>query len=223
MTRATLPGTIAVYLVDDHELVRDGLRHLLEAEGDMTVVGEAATAAEAMEAIPACRPDVAVLDVRLPDGNGVEVCREVRSHCPQVACLMLTSFADDDALFGAIMAGASGYVLKEIRGNQLMADIRRVATGHSLIPPNVAARALDAVRARQRSQPAERLTAQEERILEHITEGLTNRQIAEKMYLSEKTVKNYVSNLLAKLGMSRRTEAAVYAIRRGSSGGNGWS
>lgn len=207
---------IAVFILDDHQLVRDGLRHVLDAEDDMAVVGEAANAAEAIEAIPLCKPDVAILDVRLPDGNGVEVCREVRSRCPQVACLMLTSFADDEALFGAVMAGASGYVLKEVRGNQLVTDIRQVALGHSLIPAGLAERALDAVKAKRASAPAELLTAQEERILAHIAEGLTNRQIAEKMYLSEKTVKNYVSNLLSKLGMSRRTEAAVYAVRRGT-------
>lgn len=212
------PRAIGVYILDDHQLVRDGLRHLLEAETGIAVLGEAATAAEAVDAIPACRPDVAVLDVRLPDGNGVEVCREVRSRCPDVACLMLTSFADDEALFGAVMAGASGYVLKEIRGNQLVTDIRQVAAGHSLIPSGVAQRALEAMRSRRDAAVSEHLTAQEEKILQHISEGLTNRQIAEKMYLSEKTVKNYVSNLLAKLGMSRRTEAAVYAIRRGSSG-----
>lgn len=214
---------IGVYILDDHQLVRDGLRHVLDIEEDMDVVGEAATAAEAIQAIPICKPHVAVLDVRLPDGNGVEVCREVRSRCPQVACLMLTSFADDEALFGAVMAGASGYVLKEVRGNQLVTDIRQVAGGHSLIPACVAERALEAMRARQASAPAERLTAQEERILEHIAEGMTNRQIAETMYLSEKTVKNYVSNLLSKLGMSRRTEAAVYAIRRGAAPGGGGS
>lgn len=215
------PLTIGVYILDDHQLVRDGLRHVLDAEADMTVVGEAATAAEAVDAIPACRPDVAVLDVRLPDGNGVEVCREVRSRCPEVACLMLTSFADDDALFGAVMAGASGYVLKEVRGNQLVTDIRQVAAGHSLIPPGVAERALEAVKTRRQAESTERLTPQEERILGHIADGMTNRQIAEAMYLSEKTVKNYVSNMLAKLGMSRRTEAAVFAVRRASSGGAG--
>lgn len=205
---------ISVYLVDDHELVREGLRHLLSAEDDMEVVGEAATATEAVEGIASCRPDVAVLDVRLPDGNGVEVCREVRSHNPEVACLILTSFADDEALFGAVMAGASGYVLKEIRGNQLVTDIRQVAAGHSLIPAEVASTAIQAAKTRRVAEPTEHLTPQEERILQHISEGMTNRQIADHMYLSEKTVKNYVSNLLSKLGMSRRTEAAVYAIRR---------
>jgi two-component system response regulator DevR len=212
---------IRVFVLDDHELVREGLHHLLSSEEDMEVVGEAATAAEALDAVASVLPDVALLDVRLPDGNGVEVCRELRSRCPEVACLMLTSFADDEALFGAVMAGASGYVLKEVRGNQLVTDIRQVASGHSLIPPEVVDSAIQAVKTRRANEPAERLTPQEERILEHIAEGLTNRQIAEQMYLSEKTVKNYVSNLLSKLGMSRRTEAAVYAIRRGSSSGEG--
>ena len=218
-TVASSPRSIGVYILDDHQLVRDGLRHMLSAEPDITVVGEAATATEALDGIPSCRPDVAVLDVRLPDGSGVEVCREIRSLCPEVACLMLTSFADDDALFGAVMAGASGYVLKEVRGNQLVTDIRQVASGHSLIAPDIAERALEAARTRRQAENVERLTTQEERILTHISEGLTNRQIADKMYLSEKTVKNYVSNLLAKLGMSRRTEAAVYAIRRTGSEG----
>ena len=206
--------TTRIFLLDDHELVRRGLRDLIELEDDLEVTGEAATADEALRRLPAARPDVAVLDVRLPDGNGVEVCREIRSRHPEVRCLMLTSFADDEALFDAIMAGASGYVLKQVRGNELVEDIRRVAAGQSLLDPNVTAKVLD----RLRAGPAEEnelsaLTEQEHRILGYLAEGLTNRQIAERMYLAEKTVKNYVSNLLAKLGMHRRTEAAVYAAR----------
>jgi DNA-binding NarL/FixJ family response regulator len=207
-------GRIRVFLLDDHEVVRQGVRSLIEADGDMLVVGEAATAEEALTAIPEARPRVAVLDVRLPDGSGVEVCREVRSRHPEVACLMLTSFSDDEALFDAIMAGASGYVLKEVGGSDLVGDIRKVAAGHSLLDPELTNRALSRIQARRQEEREDHLTPQEERILSHIAEGMTNRQIAESMYLSEKTVKNYVSNLLAKLGVSRRTEAAVYAVRR---------
>ena len=204
---------IGVFLLDDHEVVREGLRHLLEVEDDMEVVGEAGTAAEAVDGIGRTMPRVAVLDVRLPDGSGVEVCREIRSHYHDVACLMLTSFSDDEALFDAIMAGASGYVLKEIRGSDLVNDIRRVAAGHSLIDPALTARVMERIKGRQTENVGEKLTPQEQRILDLIAEGMTNRQIAGAMYLSEKTVKNYVSNLLAKLGMSRRTEAAVYAVK----------
>jgi DNA-binding NarL/FixJ family response regulator len=203
---------IRVFLLDDHEVVRRGLRELLEAEEGLTVVGEAGTAEEAYGRIPATTPDVAVLDVRLPDGDGIEVCREVRSRHPEIKCLMLTSFADDEALFSAIMAGASGYVLKQVRGTDLVDAVRRVGAGESLLDPAVTARVLERLR-----QPEEdelrMLTEQERRILDHIAEGLTNRQIGERMYLAEKTVKNYVSNVLAKLGMSRRTEAAAYAAR----------
>jgi two-component system response regulator DevR len=205
---------IRVFLLDDHEVVREGLRHLLEAEEDMEVVGEAGTAADALERIGAARPHVAVLDVRLPDSSGVEVCRDVRSEHHDIACLMLTSFSDDEALFDAIMAGASGYVLKEIRGSELVTDIRRVAAGHSLLDPELTGKVMDRLTGRSTEHPAEHLTHQEQRILDLIAEGLTNRQIAERMFLSEKTVKNYVSNLLSKLGMSRRTEAAVYAVRK---------
>jgi two-component system, NarL family, response regulator DevR len=216
---------IRVFLMDDHELVRRGLRDLLEGEDDLTVVGEAGTADEALRRIPATTPNVAVLDVRLPDGNGVEVCREIRAAHPEIQCLMLTSFADDEALFNAIMAGAAGYVLKQIKGTDLIDAIRKVAGGQSLLDPAVTARVLE----RLRSGPEEderlaRLTAQERRILDLIAEGLTNRQIADEMFLAEKTIKNYVSNLLAKLGMERRTEAAVYAARlaeRQSGGGGG--
>jgi DNA-binding NarL/FixJ family response regulator len=204
---------IRVFLLDDHEIVRRGLRDVLEAEG-FEVVGEAGTAAEALARIPATSPDVAVLDVRLPDGDGVQVCREIRDRRPDLPCLMLTSFADDEALFDAIMAGASGYVLKQIRGADLVEAIRQVAEGKSLLDPTATARVLE--RLRHGSADDERLaqlTDQERRILELLAEGLTNRQIAERMFLAEKTVKNYVSNLLAKMGMQRRTEAAVYAAR----------
>ncbi len=207
---------IGVFLLDDHEVVREGLRHLLEVEDDMEVVGEAGTAADAVDGIGRVRPRVAVLDVRLPDGSGVEVCREIRSHYHDVACLMLTSFSDDEALFDAIMAGASGYVLKEVRGSDLVSDIRKVAAGHSLLDPALTARVMERIKARETRDVAQKLTTQEQRILDLIAEGMTNRQIAEAMYLSEKTVKNYVSNLLAKLGMSRRTEAAVYAVKQGT-------
>jgi DNA-binding NarL/FixJ family response regulator len=205
--------TIRVFLLDDHEVVRRGVRELLEAQGDdVEVVGEAGTSEEALGRIPAVRPDVAVLDVRLPDGDGVEVCREIRSRHPEIRCLMLTSFADDEALFDSIMAGASGYVLKQVRGADLVDSVRRVAAGESLLDPSVTARVLD----RLRDGPDEdgvHLTPQERRILDLLAEGLTNRQIGERLFLAEKTVKNYVSNLLAKLGMHRRTEAAVYAAR----------
>ncbi len=214
MTADARQDQIRVFLLDDHEVVRQGVRSLLETDGGMEVVGEAGTAEEALAGIAATAPRVAVLDVRLPDGNGVEVCREVRSMHPEVACLMLTSFSDDEALFDAIMAGASGYVLKEVGASDLVSDIRKVANGHSLLDPELTARVMERIRSRRDEPRENHLTPQEERILEHIAEGLTNRQIAELMYLSEKTVKNYVSNLLAKLGMSRRTEAAVYAVRR---------
>ena len=205
--------TVRVFLLDDHEVVRRGLRELLEAEEDMTVAGEAGTAEEAYRRIPATTPDVAVLDVRLPDGDGVEVCREIRSKHPEIACLMLTSFADDEALFSAIMAGAAGYVLKQVRGTDLVDGIRRVAAGESLLDPKVTATVLERLRQRPEDDELGSLTEQERRILDLIAEGLTNRQIGERMYLAEKTVKNYVSNLLAKLGMSRRSEAAAYAAR----------
>jgi two-component system, NarL family, response regulator DevR len=201
-----------VFLLDDHEVVRRGLRELLETEDDLVVVGEAGSAEEALNRIPPTRPDVAVLDVRLPDGDGVEVCREVRSRHPEVRCLMLTSFADDEALFQAIMAGAAGYVLKQVKGMDLVDAIRRVGGGQALLDPNVTEQVLERMRrGPQRDERLERLSDQERRILELITEGLTNRQIAERIHLAEKTVKNYVSNLLTKLGMQRRTQAAVYA------------
>ena len=208
-------GATRVFLLDDHEIVRRGLRELLEAEDDLVVVGEAGTAEEALSRIPPTRPDVAVLDVRLPDGNGVEVCREVRSHQPEVRCLILTSFADDEALFQAIMAGAAGYVLKQVKGIDLVDAIRRVGAGQALLDPRDTAKVLDRLRLGperdERDERMERLSDQERRILDLIAEGLTNRQIAERIHLAEKTVKNYVSNLLTKLGMQRRTQAAVYA------------
>ncbi|HET6951725.1 MAG TPA: response regulator transcription factor [Acidimicrobiales bacterium] len=206
--------TIRVFLLDDHEVVRRGVRELLEAQGDdIEVVGEAGTAEEAMGRIPAVQPDVAVLDVRLPDGNGVEVCREIRSRHPEIQCLMLTSFADDEALFDSIMAGAAGYVLKQVRGSDLVDGVRRVAAGQSLLDPTVTARVLERLRRGPEEEQGVHLTDQERRILDLLAEGLTNRQIGERLFLAEKTVKNYVSNLLMKLGMHRRTEAAVYAAR----------
>ncbi|MET0729521.1 MAG: response regulator transcription factor [Acidimicrobiales bacterium] len=205
--------TTRVFLLDDHEIVRRGLRELLDAEDDLQVVGEAGTAEEAYGRIPATSPNVAVLDVRLPDGDGVEVCREIRSKHPEIACIMLTSYSDDEAVYAAIMAGAAGYVLKQVRGSDLVDGIRRVAAGESLLDPAVTTRVLDRLRHSDDEDELASLTDQERKILGHIAEGLTNRQIGEQMYLAEKTVKNYVSNMFAKLGMSRRTEAAAYAAR----------
>ncbi len=210
----TFMDQIRVFLLDDHELVRRGLTDLLDVETDLEVVGEASSVAEAMARIPAAQPDVAVLDVRLPDGSGVEVCRDIRSQMPEVRCLMLTSFSDDEALFDAIMAGASGYVLKEIRGNDLVDAIRQVAAGQSLLDPSLTQKVMEKLR--RGNEQDERLAAlsdQEQRILELIGEGMTNRQIGEEMHLAEKTVKNYVSSLLAKLGMERRTQAAAFVAR----------
>jgi DNA-binding NarL/FixJ family response regulator len=209
--------SIRVFLLDDHEVVRRGVRDLLEADGDIEVVGEASTAAEALARVPAVRPDVAVLDVRLPDGDGVTVCRELRSKLPELPCLMLTSFADDEALFDAIMAGAAGYVLKQVRGVDLLGAVRTVAGGGSLLDPGTTARVMARLRElAATSDPLQGLTEQERKVLELIGEGLTNRQIGERMFLAEKTVKNYVSNLLSKLGLQRRTQAAVLAteVRR---------
>jgi DNA-binding NarL/FixJ family response regulator len=209
------PKPIRVFLVDDHEIVRRGVADLLEAEGDLVVVGEAATVAEALVRVPAVRPDVAVLDVRLPDGNGVELCRELRSSCDGLPCLMLTSFADDDALFDAIMAGASGFVLKQVLGVDLVAAVRTVANGGSLLDPRATAALLDRIRGNTThvDDPLASLTEQERAVLELIAEGLTNRQIGQRMFLAEKTVKNYVSHLLAKLGLQRRTQVAVLATK----------
>jgi DNA-binding NarL/FixJ family response regulator len=205
---------ISVFLLDDHEIVRRGVRDLLAAEPDITVVGEASTAASALARIPVLRPDVAVLDIRLPDGDGVTVCREIRSRMPQVGCLMLTSFTDDEALFDAIMAGAAGYVLKQIRGTDLVGAVRTIAAGQSLLDPEAASRVMRRMRDQAaRADPLAGLTSQERRILELIGEGLTNRQIGERVFLAEKTVKNYVSALFDKLGMQRRTQAAAYAAK----------
>ncbi|MET8508256.1 response regulator transcription factor [Streptomyces sp. NPDC004787] len=208
-------GKIRVFLLDDHEVVRRGVHELLSVEDDIEVVGEAGTAADALVRIPATRPDVAVLDVRLPDGSGVEVCREVRSQDDAIKCLMLTSYADDEALFDAIMAGASGYVLKAIRGNELLNAVRDVAAGKSLLDPVATARVLE--RLRDGNGPKDdrlaRLTEQERKILDLIGEGLTNRAIGERLHLAEKTIKNYVSSLLSKLGMERRSQAAAYVAR----------
>ena len=208
--------SIRVFLLDDHEIVRRGVRELLEAEPDIEVVGEAGTAGEALARVAGSRPDVAVLDVRLPDGDGVTVCRELRSRHPELACLMLTSFADDEALFDAILAGAAGYVLKQIRGADLVGAVRTVAAGGSLLDPRATAAVMQRLRTPKALDPLATLTDQERRILELIGEGLTNREIGQRMFLAEKTVKNYVSNLLAKLGLQRRTQVAVLAteVRR---------
>jgi two-component system, NarL family, response regulator DevR len=205
---------IRVYLLDDHEVVRRGLRDMLEQEADIEVVGESGSAVDAAHRIPALRPDVAVLDGRLPDGSGIDVCREVRSVDPSIKALILTSYEDDEALFAAIMAGAAGYVLKQIRGTDLVDGIRRVAAGQSLLDPAVTARVLERIR-KGPEQPDELrdLTEQERKILMLVAEGLTNREIAGRMFLAEKTVKNYVSSLLAKLGLERRTQAAVLAAK----------
>src|ERR687889_2025557 len=205
---------IRVFLLDDHEVVRRGLADLLHAAGDIEVVGESGSAQEAARRIPALRPDVAILDARLPDGNGIDVCRDVRAVDSSIKGLILTSYEDDEALFAAIMAGAAGYVLKQIRGGDLVDAIRRVAAGQSLLDPAVTARVLERIR-RGPDQPDELrdLTEQERRILLLVAEGLTNREIAGRMFLAEKTVKNYVSSLLAKLGLERRTQAAVLAAK----------
>jgi len=205
--------TTRVFLLDDHEIVRRGLRELFDAEDDLEVVGEAGTAEEAIGRIPATQPNVAVLDVRLPDGDGIEVCRDIRSRHEEISCLMLTSFADDEAVYAAIMAGASGYVLKQVKGNDLVDAVRRVGRGESLLDPAVTARVLDRIRRSSENDEIAGLTEQEKRLLDLIAQGLTNRQIGEQMFLAEKTIKNYVSNLLSKLGMSRRTEVAAYAAR----------
>jgi len=205
---------IRVYLLDDHEIVRRGIRDLLEAEGDIVVVGESGLAQEAARRIPALRPDVAILDGRLPDGSGVDVCREVRSRSPEIAALILTSFDDDDALFSAIMAGAAGYLLKQVGGNALVDAVRRVAAGQSLLDPGVTAKVLERLRSGPREDPAlAQLTTQERRILDLVGEGMTNRQIAETVHLAEKTVKNYVSSMLTKLGLQSRTQAAIFSTK----------
>ena len=205
---------IRVFLLDDHEVVRRGLADLLQSSGDIEVVGESGSAQEAARRIPALRPDVAILDARLPDGNGIDVCRDIRAVDSSIKGLILTSYEDDEALFAAIMAGAAGYVLKQIRGTDLVDAVRRVAAGQSLLDPAITTRVLERIRSGV-EQPRElkTLTEQERRILEYVAEGLTNREIAGKMFLAEKTVKNYVSSVLAKLGLERRTQAAVLATR----------
>jgi two-component system, NarL family, response regulator DevR len=208
------PGRIAVFLVDDHEIFRRGVRALLAGEPDIDVVGEADTASAAMARMPALRPDVAVLDVRLPDGDGITVCREICSALPETACLMLTAYGDDQALLGAIMAGAAGYVSKQTCGTDLVGALRKVASGQSVLDPFASRQVMARLREQAAAvDPISALSDQEKRILDLIGEGLTNRQIAERMFLAEKTVKNYVSLLLNKLGMQRRAQAAVLAAR----------
>jgi DNA-binding NarL/FixJ family response regulator len=206
---------IKVFLLDDHEVVRSGLEHLLVSSGDIEVVGSVGTAAAAIARIPALKPDVAVLDARLPDGSGIDVCREIRSARPETRVIILTSFDDDEALFAAIMAGAAGYVLKQVSGQDLVNAVRQVAAGGSLLDPSLVSRVMERIREGEPSEPEElkRLTAQERRILELVAEGLTNREIGERLFLAEKTVKNYMSSLLAKLGFERRTQAAVFATK----------
>jgi two-component system response regulator DevR len=209
--RSELTDPIRVFLLDDHEIVRRGIADLLQAEPGIVVVGEAGTAAEALNRIPAAAPQVAVLDARLPDGSGIEVCREIRSTLPAVRCLILTSYDDNDAIFAAVMAGAAGYLLKEIRGNYLVDAIRQVAAGKSLMDPAVTERLLSRLRDGAPQDPRlASLTEREREVLVLVSDGLTNREIGERLFLAEKTIKNYVSGLLAKLGMQRRTQAAVY-------------
>ncbi|MFF8386539.1 response regulator [Streptomyces kanasensis] len=224
---------VRVFLLDDHEVVRRGVHDLLDAEPDLTVVGEAGTAEQALARVPALRPQVAVLDVRLPDGDGVSVCRELRSRMPDLACLMLTSFDDEEALLDAIMAGASGYVLKQITGTDLVTAVRTVASGQSMLDPGATARVMARLRGgapRQQEEPQglSGLTDREREILALVGEGLTNREIGKRLYLAEKTVKNNISRLLAKLGVERRVQAAVIATQalaapddRGGRGGQG--
>jgi DNA-binding NarL/FixJ family response regulator len=205
---------ITVFLLDDHEIVRRGIKELLESEGDIQVVGESGLAAEAARRIPALRPDVAILDGRLPDGSGIDVCREIRSRNPEIATLILTSYDDDDALFSAIMAGAAGYILKQVKGNDFVDTVRRVAAGQSMLDPAVTAQVLERLRTGPKTDDSfDQLTAQEHRILELIADGMTNRQIAGEQFLAEKTVKNYVSSVLAKLGLESRTQAAIFATK----------
>ncbi len=207
-------SAIKVFLLDDHEIVRRGLRDLLEAEDDLVVIGESGSAREAERIIPALRPQVAVLDARLPDGSGIEVCRTIRSRDPSIHALILTSYDDDQALFAAIMAGAAGYILKQVRSNELVQAIRTVARGQSLLDPAVTPKVLERLRSGT-AEPEEfaDLTEREKEILRLIAEGLTNRQIGQRLFIAEKTVKNYVSSLLAKLGLERRTQAAVLAAK----------
>jgi DNA-binding NarL/FixJ family response regulator len=208
-------SVVRVFLLDDHEVVRRGLKDLFDSEDGFEVVGESGSAKDAEARIPALRPDVAVLDGRLPDGSGVDVCRAIRSVDPSIRAIILTSYDDDEALFAAIMAGAAGYVLKQIVGNDLLDVVRKVADGQSLLDPAVTQRVLDRLRDGGASEPSElrALTPQERRILELVAEGLTNRQIGEQLFLAEKTVKNYVTSILTKLGLERRTQAAVLASK----------
>jgi two-component system, NarL family, response regulator DevR len=209
------PGAVVtVFLVDDHEIVREGLRTLLESHADVVVVGEAGTAAQALTRIPTAGADVAILDVNLPDGSGIEVCRELRDSLPSTACLMLTSYADDEALLESVLAGAAGFILKQVRGTDIVDCVRRAAAGKPLLDPAHRERAIARLQATDGVDPRlAELTAQERRVLDLLAEGLTNRDIGQELHLAEKTVKNYVSNLLMKLGMGRRTEAAVYAVK----------
>jgi DNA-binding NarL/FixJ family response regulator len=216
--RGEPPAPIRVFLLDDHEIVRRGIRELLEAHGDIEVVGEAGLAQQAVDRILALRPDVAVLDIALPDGSGIDVCRRVRSRDPAIAVLMLTSYDDDEALFAAILAGAAGYLLKQIRGSDLAPTIRRLAGGQSTLDPAITQRVLEHIRTGTDRDSHPQLTPQEQRVLELITQGLTNRQIAKQTHLAENTVKNYVSAVLAKLGVDSRTQAAVLAARVGRIG-----
>ena len=219
--QALPPGRIGVFVLDDHEVFRRGLRQLLDAEPDIDVAGEAGTAAAALARIPALRPDVAVLDVRLPDGDGVSVCREIRSGLPGTGCLMLTAYGDDEALFGAILAGAAGYVSKRTCGVDLVQAVRTVASGESMLDPYASRQVMERLRERMASaDPVAALSRQEKQVLDLIGEGLTNRQIAERMSLAEKTAKNYVSTLLTKLGLHSRTQVALLAARRADAGGD---
>lgn len=216
------PVPIRVFVLDDHELVREGIRSLLESDNEIEVVGEASTAAEAMTRIPLANPDVAILDVRLQDGSGIDVCRDIRSAMSNLVCLMLTSFADDEALYASVMAGAAGYVLKQIRARDLIEDVKKVAGGASLMDPRAVAQVIDRIANPPTLDPAmSSLSPQERRILDLIAQGKTNREISEALFLSEKTVKNYVSNLLAKLKMNNRTEAAIYATKQAGTTGVG--
>jgi two-component system, NarL family, response regulator DevR len=217
----TAPPPIRVFLVDDHEVIRYGVVALLKAESDLEVVGEASSVREALARVPAVRPDVAVLDVRLPDGSGIELCRDLRSQLPGLRCLMLTSFADHEALFDAIMAGADGFTLKEVLGSELVVSIRTVGSGGSLMDPKTTTTLLGRLRRQQEQiDPLHRLSERERTVLELIGDGLTNRQIAQRIHLAEKTVKNHVSQLLSKLDMQRRTQAAAFAARLRHDGGS---
>lgn len=208
-----------VFLVDDHEIVRRGIADLINAERDLDVVGESATVAQTLARVSATNPDVVVLDVRLPDGSGIDLCRTIRSAHPDIRCLMLTAYDDDEASYSAVLAGASGYVLKDIRGQKLLEGIRRVATGESLLTRGISERVVASIEATTAADDAPDLTLRERQVLQLIAEGLTNRQIGERLELAEKTVKNYVSGLLAKLGMERRTQAAVYGAQRAAESG----